>query len=285
MNIESLRNRIDMLDAEILALLRERLKITTEMGKYKKENYLPIFDKNREMHIFQKMAGNFPEDPVGIQFLWKELMSISKRNQQNIVQNFSKNTIKIGIQWGEWSFNHIAIREFLAQNPGFSAGKNIEIIYLYTTESVLENLNNGAIDFGQFAIANSIGGLVHETLATLGDFHWKYVEDYTIAVKHSLFLYPDTKIEEIDTIMWHEQAIRQCEKNLQKFFPKMKLVGGTGDLTDNSAIAKSLSDGVLSKNIACIGNKILGDIFSLSLYRENLQDREDNETTFVLVKL
>lgn len=65
----------------------------------------------------------------------------------------------------------------------------------------------------------------------------------------------------------------------------MKLVGGTGDLTDNSAIAKSLSDGVLSKNIACIGNKILGDIFSLSLYRENLQDREDNETTFVLVKL
>lgn len=72
---------------------------------------------------------------------------------------------------------------------------------MYTTESVLENLNNGAIDFGQFAIANSIGGLVHETLATLGDFHWKYVEDYTIAVKHSLFLYPDTKIEEIDTIM------------------------------------------------------------------------------------
>lgn len=284
MNLQNLRKNISEIDDKIIDLLRKRLEITNQVWEYKIKNNLEIFDKNREEEIFQNISEKFSSDKNWVISLWKELMNISKRWQNNIFRK-NENTIKIGIQGWEWSFNHIAIQDFLTKNPDFSAGKDIEIVYLYTTEAVLENLNNGSIDFWQFAIANSIGWLVYETMSTLWEFHWKFLKNYHIAVKHSIFLHPEAKIEEIDTIMWHEQAIRQCEKNLSKKFPNIKLIGWTGDLTDNASIAKAVSEGNLPKNIACIWNKILSEIYQLSLFMENIQDREDNETTFVLVKL
>lgn len=60
-------------------------------------------------------------------------------------------------------------------------------------------------------------------------------------------------------------------------------MGGTGDLTDNASIAEAISLGKLGKNVACLGNEILGKMYDLKLFVEDLQDREDNETTFVLV--
>lgn len=282
-NLDNLRDEISQIDAQILELFAKRLTITDEVGRYKAENSLPIFQKNRENEILEHISKNFA-DKTGITNIWKEVMNMSKRGQQKFFQK-SENTIRIGIQWGEGSFNHIAIQEFLAKNPDFFAGKQTEIIFLYTTENVLENLNNGSIDFGQFAIANSIGGLVYETMSTLGAFSWKFLKNYHISVRHSLLLHPDAKIEDIDTIMWHEQAIRQCENNLQKFFPNVAKIGGTGELTDNASIAEAIANGKLPKNVACIGNKILADIYPLVITKENIQDREDNETTFVLVGL
>lgn len=283
MNLENLRNEVSSLDENILELLQKRLEITDKIGKYKSENNLPIFQKSREKEILEKISKNF-SDKKWIISLWQELINISKRSQQKFFKK-DENTIKIWIQWGKWSFNHIAIGDFIAKNPDFFAGKNTEIIFLYTTENVLESLNNGKIDFGQFAIANSIGGLVYETMTTLGAYKWQFLQNYSISVKHSLFLHKDAKIEEIDTIMAHEQAIRQCEKNLQKNFPWKKYLGGTGDLTDNASIAEAISLGRLGKNVACLGNEILGKMYDLKLFAENLQDREDNETTFVLVSI
>lgn len=99
------------------------------------------------------------------------------------------------------------------------------------------------------------------------------------------FLHKDAKIEEIDTIMAHEQAILQCSKNLGKKFPWKKYVSGEGNFTDNTSIVEGISIGELGKNIACLGSEILGKKYDLQLFAENLQDREDNETTFVLVRL
>lgn len=53
-------------------------------------------------------------------------------------------------------------------------------------------------------------------MVTFGAYKWQFLQNYSISVKHSLFLHKDAQIEEIDTIMAREQAILQCSKNLQK---------------------------------------------------------------------
>lgn len=65
----------------------------------------------------------------------------------------------------------------------------------------MEALNLGVIQFGQFAIANSTGGIVSETITELGNYRWKYRETYHIPVCHALLIHPDIAIEEVDVIM------------------------------------------------------------------------------------
>lgn len=279
--ISHFRDSIATLDRELLDIIKKRIAVSHQIGQIKADNNLPIDDLDQENRIIANISDQSLSDTEGIISLWRELMYISKREQYKLKSN--QDTIKIGVQWWEWSFNHIAIEYFLSHHPDFWEGKKIDIVYLFTTDAVLDALNSGAIDYGQFALANSIGGIVWETIWWLGKYRWKYIMEYAISVEHSLLLYPDTPIEQITTIMWHEQAVRQCEVTLKKLFPNANTLGGTWDLTDNASIAAALASWQLPRNIAAIGHRSLANIHSLQIYQENIHDRHDNETTFVLV--
>lgn len=70
--LQDLREQIDRIDQEIIALLSERFKITEEVGIYKAEHALPVQDINREAEQFGKIAelsmsrGLRPEYAVGV---------------------------------------------------------------------------------------------------------------------------------------------------------------------------------------------------------------------------
>lgn len=281
--LENLRKDINLLDEELLSLLQKRMKLTHEVWVLKKENNQKIYDPNREESIFATLRKNEKKDPEWIISLWRELMYLSKREQNEIVSPKKDKTIKIGIQWGKGSFNEIAIQDFLEKNREIWAGKNTEIIYLYATHMVLESLNNGSIDIWIFAIANSIGWLVGETLDVLGNYRWKLITTHEIEIQHSLLIHPDIDISYITEIMWHDQAIRQCIKHLETDFPWITYKAGSWELTDNAAIARAVGNGNLPKNTGSIGHRSLADIYGLKVAKENLQDRDDNRTTFCIV--
>ena len=56
-----------------------------------------------------------------------------------------------------------------------------------------------------------------------------------------------------------------------------------GDLFDTARCAEALANGKLEKNTAILGPKILSKIYDLEIIDENLQDSENNLTTFFLV--
>lgn len=265
----SLRSQISTLDTELLRILDERMEVARQIGEYKKSEWIPVIDEKREQEILSKI-------PESYRYLWDEMMDISKRKQHSLEKNTKK---KVAIQWGKWSFNEIAIQDYMRKS-----GEEFEIIYSYTTSIVLKMIARGEVDYGQFAIANSIGGLVQETLDTLGSKRWNYRSHYAIPVRHCLMIHSESMIEDIDTIMGHEQAIRQCEQTLEKKFPHLKKIWGTGELIDNAAIAESVASGKLPKSTANIGHESLAEIYWLKIIERNIQDRNDNMTTFVLIQ-
>lgn len=281
--LENLREDINSLDTELLTLLEKRMKLTHEVWVIKKEKNQKIYDPDREESIFANLRKSEKRDPEWIISLWKELMYLSKREQMEIIFPKNSEIIKIGIQWGKGSFNEIAIRDFLDKNTEIWAGKKTEIIYLYTTDTVLESLNNGSIDVWVFAIANSIGWLVGETFDVLGSYRWKLIASHEIEIRHSLLIHPDMDIADIREIMWHDQAIRQCIHHLKTDFSEMTYRSGSWEFTDNSAIASAIAHGKLPKNTGSIGHYSLADIYGLKVVKENIQDRDDNRTTFCIV--
>ena len=49
--LKRLRDQIEELDEEIVKLLEKRFNLSLEFGKLKKENNLPILDKDREKEL------------------------------------------------------------------------------------------------------------------------------------------------------------------------------------------------------------------------------------------
>jgi monofunctional chorismate mutase len=53
-DIKELRDEIDNLDKELVALLEKRLAVVTEVVQYKIDNNKPIFDASREEEVLVK---------------------------------------------------------------------------------------------------------------------------------------------------------------------------------------------------------------------------------------
>ena len=93
----------------------------------------------------------------------------------------------------------------------------------------------------------------------------------------------DVDLKNIKTIMAHSQNFRQCKDNLAKKYLNLKQVSGQGDLLDTAKSAEALAKNKIDKNTAILGPKILATIYNLEIIDENLQDNENNLTTFFLV--
>ena len=52
--LEKLRKEIDKIDNDLIKIIAKRFKITERVRDFKKENNLPIEDKNREAQILEK---------------------------------------------------------------------------------------------------------------------------------------------------------------------------------------------------------------------------------------
>ncbi len=187
--------------------------------------------------------------------------------------------ITFGIQGGEGSFNEEAILNFIEKNKI----KKYNIKYLYTSEKVLKNLHEGNIDLGLFAIQNATGGIVHESVHAMAKYKFKIVEELQIIIRHFLMKRKEIATEKITTIMAHPQNFLQCKKTLSEKYPKLEQKSGEGDLVDTARAAFFLANNKLPKNIAILGPKTLSKKYNLEIMEENLQDKKDNWTSFLLV--
>lgn len=184
-----------------------------------------------------------------------------------------------GIQGGKGSFNEEALAYFVAEHTI----SEYEVKYLYTTENVLSALERNEITHGLFAVHNSAGGIVHESMIAMGKYRFALYEEFFIEITHHLMKRRDVDIQEINTIMSHPQVLKQCSQNLQKFYPSMELVTGQGDMIDNGKIAQALAQGNIPKNYAILMSKINAEIHGFDVIKSDLQDLERNLTSFAMV--
>lgn len=211
--------------------------------------------------------------------------SVSDKNQilriaREVKEAGSGIKIVFGIQGGKGSFNEEALESYISKK----AIKDYKIKYLYTSVGVLNALGKGEIDRGQFAIENSVGGLVQESIEAMANYKFRIVDQFKIIISHALMIRKDAKLAEIDTIMTHPQVLAQCKSTLAKKYPNLKKTSGKGEMIDHSVVAEKLAKKELPKNIATMGSKILSDIYDLRIVEENLQDAKKNYTTFLQVE-
>lgn len=190
-------------------------------------------------------------------------------------------TIIFGIQGGPGSFNEQALLTYL-QNEKI---KRFETKYLYTTEKVLKNLELGKVDYGIFAIQNSVGGLVEESVEAMAHYQLDIIKQFSIPIRHCLLKKKGVNLEKVDTIMTHPQVLKQCKATLAQKYPHLKQTSGRGDLIDHAKVARFMGKDKIKDNISTMGSMKLAEINNLDIVETDLQDKRPNKTEFLVVKL
>ncbi len=87
-NLSELRHQIDNLDNQLLELLAKRMRISREIGQYKKEHSMPVLQTNRYDEILQKRMAQAVELGMSGEFMKEVMQAIheeSVHQQMNII--------------------------------------------------------------------------------------------------------------------------------------------------------------------------------------------------------
>jgi prephenate dehydrogenase len=195
-------------------------------------------------------------------------------------KQISKEYVTYGIQGGKGSFNEEALNYYLQRAGTYK----YKVVYLYTSAAVLRALHAGKIDRGQFAIHNSTGGMVEESIKAMAEYKFKILDQYAIKISHALMIRADAAFSEITTIMTHPQVLAQCKQTLAQKYQQLIQTSGKGRMVDHAAVARDLGSSKLPKHVATMGSKVLAELYDLKIVEDNLQDLKENYTSFLLVE-
>jgi len=85
--LETLRNRIDNIDNNILTLLAQRFEVSTQIGVLKQKKQLKLTDKKREAEIFKRllaMSKNTSLNPMLVKKIFRSIIDEVIKNHKNI---------------------------------------------------------------------------------------------------------------------------------------------------------------------------------------------------------
>lgn len=183
--------------------------------------------------------------------------------------------IDIGVSGDKGSFSEEA-----AVLYSTGSGLELKIVYLIDMEGVLSALNADTIGLGIFPVINSRGGLVYPAFEAMGKYQFKIIDEIWLDVKQSLLSKKNILKADIKAVASHSQALAQCERYLEKEFPKIKLI----EWEDTAKAARDLAGGKIKKNVAVIAPVRCAQMYDLQVLDKNIQDTHPNLTTFIVVK-
>lgn len=190
-----------------------------------------------------------------------------------------RRTTLLGIQGGNGSFNHQAALEIIEKYNL----KSVELVFLITSEAVLEALNRGEIDFGVFAIENSGSGTVLPSIHSMSKYPHEIIELHDMKLTQCLLVRPGEDITKATKIITHPQAIKQCRKTLAEKYPYLKSDYLSDDY-DTAMCARELAEGAFEEGTAVIASEIAAQKYGLEIAFKGLNDDPENYTSFVFCK-
>lgn len=273
--LTSLRQEIDEIDEAMLQLFEKRMDVVLKIAGLKTANKMEILDESREEKILGKTDTIISEKmkPYATAFL-KEIMSISKRLQADYFSEIDQedqehgSTI-VGFQGLPGSFSEEALRSYFGENT-----RNKNYVHF---EDVFLGLQAGEINYGVLPLENSFTGGIADVYDLLCGYGFSIVGEKCVKVDHNLLALPGARLEDIQEVYSHPQALQQCSKYL-KTYPLWNQI----PCSNTAVSAKKLKDsGSFSK--AAIASARAAEIYGLTVLERGISNNPNNSTRFMII--
>ncbi len=258
-NLESLRDEIDKIDAQVVDLLNRRVRAAAEIGKVKASLSVDPYDPAREEEVFNKIvglsAGPMRED--SLKTIYREVISASIALERELV---------IGYLGPEATYTHqAAIKNF---------GSTLQYRPLFDIPEVFKAVERGECDYGVVPVENSTEGAVNRSLDNLVESNLSIIAQVYLGVEHCLLSH--VGMRDIREVRSKDQALAQCGEWLRANLPSVKLSPAT-------STAEAVRNCTPENGVAAIASALAGGIYEVPVLESGIQDKTNNMTRFLVV--
>ncbi|MDA8164596.1 MAG: prephenate dehydratase [Desulfobacteraceae bacterium] len=259
-SIAEVRGRIDRIDSEIVALLRERLRSAKEIGRLKAKDDKPKWDPHRERQVLERIKkdneGEFPEE--SLVSLFHEIITTCRLSQKQV---------EVAYLGPEATFSHLAGVKYFGQTATFRPIETIEDIFI--------EVERGRVEYGIVPVENSIEGAVTPTLDAFMKYPVKICGEELLKISHHL-LNQTGRLEDIKQVASHPQPLAQCREWLKKNLPGVPL-----HAVFSTAVASQMA--AKDPSVAAIASSLAVKTYRLETVVRGIEDYGGNTTRFLLI--
>lgn len=259
MPLTEIRQQIDTIDDQLIALLNDRAELVHEVGEIKKKDGLEIYAPEREEQLLQalvaKSKGRLPEK--SIRAIYREIMSAALALEEDL-----------GIAYlgpeGTWT-HQAAISKF---------GQSVRYVPQPSFADVFNQVARRIADYGVVPIENSTEGAVNHTLDLFADSPLKICAQVLLRIENALMA--NGPRSEIRRLYSHPQVFGQCRGWLHQNFPDAEKI-------EVSSTTRAAQIAAKESNAAALGGKLAADLYGLEILEPNIQDSATNTTRFLVL--
>lgn len=258
----NIRDSIDAIDARIHALLNERARCAQLVGISKSAagRAVDYYRPEREAEVLH-MALKRNQGPLRdeeIVRLFREIMSACLAQQE---------PLKVAFLGPEGTFSQSAVLKHF--------GASVRALPLTAIDEIFHEVEGGVADFGVVPIENSSEGTVNHTLDMFLTSDLKICGEVELRVSHHL-MGKMSELKSIRRICAHQQALAQCRGWLDEQLPEIERIG----VSSNAEGARRARD---ERGTAAIAGRAAAEIYALNLLANEIEDRADHTTRFLVV--
>ena len=284
MDLAELREQIDKIDEQIVALYEQRMDVCRGVAQYKIENGKKVFDKQRETEKLERVKSLVHNEfnSHGVEELFEQLMSMSRKMQYRMlaengslgrlpfigVDRLEKAGARVVFQGSEGSYSQAAMQRFF--------GKEVNSFHVETFRDAMSAIDEGSADFAVLPIENSTAGIVSEIYDLLVEFENYIVGEQIIKIEHCLLAAPDADKDTIRRVYSHPQSLMQCARYLQAYDWQQI------SMKNNAFAAKKVAEeGDVTQ--AAIAGEYAAEVYGLKVLEKGINQSETNSTRFIIV--
>ncbi|MEI6027066.1 MAG: prephenate dehydratase [Betaproteobacteria bacterium] len=258
----ALREQIDAIDRELLALLNRRAGLALEVGEIKNREGSPVFRPEREAQVIEalKRDNTGPLKNVSVAPIWREVMSACRSLES---------VSRVAYLGPAGTFSEQAALGYF--------GSSIERVPCASIDEVFRAASAGAADFGVVPVENSTEGVVARSLDLFLHTPLTIVGETSLLVRHNLMRTSASR-EGITAVLAHPQALAQCQAWLSLHLP----------LAERRPVASNAEGArlaALDDSLAAIASERAATEFGLHVVAPAIQDDAHNRTRFAIVAL
>jgi chorismate mutase / prephenate dehydratase len=258
--LPALRQQIDALDRELLALLNRRAGLALAVGEVKKHEGSPVFRPEREAQVIDGLKASNP-GPLrtdSVAPIWREIMSACRALES---------PTRVAYLGPAGTFSEQAALGFF--------GSSIVQVPCISIDEVFRGTAGGAADFGVVPVENSTEGVIARSLDLFLATPLAIVGETSLLVRHNLLRKSET-LEGIAAVCAHPQALAQCHTWLANHLPTVE----RRPVASNAEGARLAS---LDASLAGIASERAASEYGLHVIAPAIQDDPHNRTRFAIV--